>query len=313
MQPGNDIAGPCWHLLVRVALGLGMLAPLTAAAPAAAVTSQRVLPASSIGLFAVQDRVDAGANEAAVDQAVSASNADLAEARQFLARLIALIALVTCTFGNLAAYSQTNIKRLLAYSTIAHAGYMMMAVPPILELAGRDTNSARYAVASLAIDLAVYLFMNLGAFAVVAFLRNSMRSEEISDYAGLLRRCPGVAICFAIILLSLIGLPPLAGFLGKFAVFAAVADGFKVTNQPYLMALLVGGGLNTAVSLFYYLRIVKLMTMDPEPEGRAAFSLPITSPAGLYLCVLTIPTVVLIIFWDPLNRMAISAAANLFA
>jgi NADH-quinone oxidoreductase subunit N len=140
-----------------------------------------------------------------------------------------------------------------------------------------------------------------------------MRSEEISDYARLLRRCPGVAICFAIILLSLIGLPPLAGFLGKFAVFAAVADGFKVTNQPYLMALLVGGGLNTAVSLFYYLRIVKLMTMDPEPEGRAAFSLPITSPAGLYLCVLTIPTVVLIIFWDPLNRMAISAAANLFA
>ncbi len=210
-----------------------------------------------------------------------------------MARLIALLALVTCTFGNLAAYSQTNIKRMLAYSTIAHAGYMMMAVPPMLELAGVERASARYAVASLAIYLAVYLFMNLGAFAVVAFLRNAMRSENVADYAGLIRRCPGVAICFTVILLSLIGLPPLAGFLGKFAIFAALADGFKVSSEPYLMALLVGGGLNSAISLYYYLRVVKLMTMDPEPEHRVDFALPIASPAGAYVCLLTVPTVIL--------------------
>jgi NADH-quinone oxidoreductase subunit N len=299
-------------LLVRVALGFGMLAP-TAAATETAVTLPAPKLTTTAGLFAIEDQVDTGQPSDGSQPAASGTNASLQGARHFLGRLIALIALVTCTFGNLAAYSQTNIKRLLAYSTIAHAGYMMMAVPPILELAAVDANSARHAVAALAVYLAVYLFMNLGAFAVVAFLRNAMHSEQISDYAGLLRRCPGMAICFSAMLLSLIGLPPLAGFLGKFAVFAAIADGFRFTNQSYLMALLVGGGLNTAISLFYYLRVVKLMTMDPEPEDRAEFSLPMGSPAGIYILVLTIPTIVLIIFWEPLNRMAISAAANLFA
>ncbi len=85
--------------------------------------------------------------------------------------------------------------------------------------------------------------MNLGAFAVVAFLRNAMHSEEIADYAGLLRRCPGVAICFSIILLSLIGLPPLSGFLGKFAVFAALTDAFRATGKAYLMVSAVRGRL----------------------------------------------------------------------
>jgi NADH-quinone oxidoreductase subunit N len=294
-------------LLVRVALGFGMLAPPE---PESVASNQYAGRAATAGLFSVEDQI--GATDASNEESTTVTNADLAAARHFLGQLIALLALVTCTFGNLAAYSQTNIKRLLAYSTIAHAGYMMMAVPPILELVGVDTTSAQHAAASLAIYLSVYLFMNLGAFAVVAFLRNAMRSESIADYAGLLRRCPGIAICFAAMLLSLIGLPPLAGFLGKFAVFAAVADGFQFTSQPYLMALLVGGGLNTAISLFYYLRIVKLMTMDPEPEGRTDFSLPIGSPAGIFICLLTVPTVILIIFWDPLNRMAIAAASNLF-
>ena len=104
----------------------------------------------------------------------------------------------------------------------------------------------------------------------MAFLRNAMQSEEIADYAGLLRRCPGVAICFSIILLSLIGLPPLSGFLGKFAVFAALTDAFRATGKPYLMVLLVAGGVNSAISLFYYLRIVRLMTMQSESvAGRA--------------------------------------------
>ena len=202
------------------------------------------------GLFSVENRLVPTGLSTAEQSFPSVSNANCYRPVSSWRRLIALLALVTCTFGNLAAYSQTNIKRMLAYSTIAHAGYMMMAVPPILELVGVDTTSAQHAVAALAIYLSVYLFMNLGAFAVVAFLRNAMRSESIADYAGLLRRCPGIAICFAVILLSLIGLPPLAGFLGKFAIFAAVADGFQFTSQPYLMALLVGGGLNTAISLF---------------------------------------------------------------
>src|SRR4030095_8761778 len=120
----------------------------------------------------------------------------------------------TCTFGNLAAYGQTNIKRLLAYSTIAHAGYMMMPVAAVVAMAGIDNAGAARGIARLAIYIAVYLFMNLGAFAVVAFLRNAMRSEEIADYAGLVRRCPLTVVCFSIILFCLVGLPPLSGFIG---------------------------------------------------------------------------------------------------
>ena len=135
--------------------------------------------------------------------------------------MIALLAAVTCTFGNLAAYGQTNMKRLLAYSTIAHAGYMMMPVAAAVALAGDDPAAARCGRRRAGRSTsAIYLFMNLGAFAVVAFLRNAIGSEEIADYAGLIRRSPGLTVCMAIILFSLVGLPPLAGFAAKFAIFA---------------------------------------------------------------------------------------------
>ena len=232
--------------------------------------------------------------------------------RSTMSNLVALLAIITCTFGNLAAYGQTNIKRLLAYSTIAHAGYMMMAIPPVLALLGNDVHGAQNAVGSLVIYISVYLFMNLGAFAVVAFLRNAMHSEEIADYAGLLRRCPGVAICFSIILLSLIGLPPLSGFLGKFAVFAALTDAFRATDQAYLMVLLFVGGLNSAISLFYYLRIVRLMTMMPEPESRRPFAFPLASFPGLYVLLVTLPTALLILGWERLNSLALAAVRSLF-
>lgn len=225
-------------------------------------------------------------------------------ARKFIAGLIAVLAAVTCTFGNLAAYGQSNIKRLLAYSTIAHAGYMMMPVAAAVALSGRDPDGAREAVSALSFYVATYLFMNLGAFAAVAFLRNAMRTEEIADYAGLIRRAPGFVICFATILLSLVGLPPLAGFAGKFLAFAALTD-------AKMWTLLVIGGLNTAVSLFYYLRVVKVMTIDPEPENRVPVEFSIVSPAGVYLAVVTLPVVVLGVWWDPLNRWAQAAAERL--
>jgi NADH-quinone oxidoreductase subunit N len=226
--------------------------------------------------------------------------------------LVALLAIITCTFGNLAAYGQTNIKRLLAYSTIAHAGYMMMAVPPVLALLGTDAHGAQNAVRSLLIYIVVYLFMNLGAFSIVAFLRNAMHSEEIADYAGLLRGWPGVAICFSIILLSLIGLPPLSGFVGKFAVFAALTDAFRTTDKAYLMVLLFVGGLNSAVSLFYYLRIVRLMTTMPEPEPRRSFSFPMASLPGLYVLLMTLPTALFVFGWERLNALALAAVRSLF-
>lgn len=242
-----------------------------------------------------------------------AANATLEPVRTNIAWLLALLSIVTCTFGNLAAYGQTNIKRLLAYSTIAHAGYMMMAVPPVLVLLATDVLGARQAVGALLVYIAAYLFMNLGAFAVVAFLRNAMKSEEIADYAGLLRSSPGIAICFSVILLSLVGLPPLSGFVGKFAVFAALTDAFRATGKPYLMVLLVAGGVNSAISLFYYLRIVRLMTMQAPTVPDRGVSIPISSPAGLYLLLLTVPTVVMILGWEPLNSLVLAAVKTLFA
>jgi NADH-quinone oxidoreductase subunit N len=309
-------------LLVRVVVGFGWLAPagVHPGERSTAATQVTAGVRAAGGFLSVADAVPAsradvsksGTRVASAAVVPAAGSGNLGQVRSIMSSLLALLALVTCTFGNLAAYGQTNMKRLLAYSTIAHAGYMMMAVPAMLALLGSDVHGAEGAVAALVIYIAVYLFMNLGAFAVVALLRDAMHSEEIADYAGLLRRCPGVAICFSIILLSLIGLPPLSGFLGKFAIFAALTDAFRATGGASMMVLLFVGGLNTAVSLFYYLRVVRLMTMAPEPESRTPFVLSMASLPGLYLLLVTLPTVLFILGWEYLSALALAAARSLF-
>jgi NADH-quinone oxidoreductase subunit N len=250
--------------------------------------------------------------DASSDEAAAPYGTDpLAPVRQFIALVVGVIAIVTCTFGNLAAYGQTNIKRLMAYSTIAHAGYMMLAIPAAVAVASTDPAVARNAIAALALYIAIYLLMNLGAFAVIAFYRNALGSEEISDYSGLVRRSPVIVIMFALILFSLVGLPPLAGFLGKFAVFAALTDAWKQTGNGYLLTLLVLGGLNTAVSLFYYLRVVKVMTIDPELDSSpGATSVPFL--ATTFVVILVIPIVTLLVYADTLNDWTQAAARQLF-
>jgi NADH-quinone oxidoreductase subunit N len=148
--------------------------------------------------------------------------------------------------------------------------------------------------------------MNLGAFAIVAFLRNHLGSEEIADYAGLARTSPGVAVCFSVILVSLVGIPPLAGFAGKFLIFYSLLS-------ADLIALLVIGGVNTFLSLFYYLRVIRVMTIDPELEGRAHQSLPLASLAGVLVSVLTVPVIILGVWIDPLREAASAAARRLFS
>jgi NADH-quinone oxidoreductase subunit N len=219
----------------------------------------------------------------------------LAPVRFYLASLIALLAAVTCTFGNLAAYGQTNIKRLLAYSTIAHAGYMMMPVAAAVVLVGNagQPDGTTNAVAALIVYLGVYLFMNFGAFAVVAFVRNARGSESIADYAGMVRRSPAVAVALAVILFSLVGLPPLAGFSAKFAAFAALLD-------ANLYLLLIIGGLNTVVSLFYYLRVVKVMMLEAEPEAQPAADIPLFSIPGVYAVVLAATMFLIFLRWEGL-------------
>jgi NADH-quinone oxidoreductase subunit N len=152
--------------------------------------------------------------------------------------------------------------------------------------------------------VSVYFFMNLCAFAVVAFLRNELHSEEIADYAGLIRRAPIVVVCFALVLFSLVGLPPLGGFAAKLRVFYALVE-------ANMLSVLVIGGLNTALSLFYYLRVVKVMTMDPEPELRLPLAIPLLP--GAFVVALTIPVIVLGIWWDGLNVWAKYAVINLIS
>jgi len=231
--------------------------------------------------------------------------AGLADVRHFMVYVIGLMAAVTCTLGNLAAYGQTNMKRLLAYSTIAHAGYLLMGVTAAVALLGAgDQDGCRRAVTALAFYLGTYLFMNLGAFAIVAVLRNRLRSEEIASYAGLVRTSPGMVVAAGVVLVSLIGLPPLAGFVSKFLVFASLVEAISFgAERPLMLVLLVIGGVNTVVSLFYYLRVLKVMTFDPPPMDRVATAAPVWLPGALVTAVV-VPVVLLGIFWSGLYAYA---------
>jgi len=153
----------------------------------------------------------------------------------------------------------------------------------------------------------LYLFMNLGAFAIIAFLRGALGSEEIADYAGLVRSCPLTAVAFAIILLSLIGLPPLAGFAGKIWIFYSLV----AAGGPLMMTLLVVAGLNTVISLVYYLRVVKVLTIDPAPDSQGPISMHFI-PATYALAV-ALPVLVLGVWFDSVYRWASAAAVHLFS
>jgi NADH-quinone oxidoreductase subunit N len=286
-------------LLVRVAIGIGTAqpAPPTAGVPLAPPVHADTAPAQTVAF-------QQPANDAPT-ATTSADPAPLAPVRKFTVILLAIVGAVTCTFGNLAAYGQTNIKRMLAYSTIAHAGYMIMAVAAAVQLAGTNTLGAREAVTALLFYLALYLFMNLGAFAIVAFLRNTLGSEEIADYAGLIRTTPVTAVAMTCILVSLIGIPPMAGFWGKVAIFMALVE----AGGPWMITLLVIAGLNTAISLIYYLRVAKVMCIDPAPAHRA--SVAIGFLPAVYVLIVAIPVLVYGIIPDSIVEIARNATQQL--
>ena len=230
---------------------------------------------------------------------------------------LGVIAIVTTTFGNLAAYSQTNVKRLLAYSTIAHAGYMLMAVSAMLVvLYGNQpdaTFEATRAVGGLLFYLVVYLFMNLGAFAVVALIRNQIFSEEIEDYRGLAWEAPALCVCMLICFFSLVGLPPMGGFFGKWYIFASL---YKAGSVHWSMwVLLVVGGLNTVFSLFYYLRVLKAMFIETRPSHARSAKVQSFSSPVFYVGMVTAPVILLgTIGWlmDGLSNKVREVAGVLF-
>ena len=170
-----------------------------------------------------------------------------------------VLSVVTMTVGNFAALTQSNLKRMLAYSSIAHAGYLLI---------GAVSGTAR-GVTAMLVYLFVYAFMQLGAFAVLALMRRQdVVGDELKDLNGLFFRQPFAAVAMLLFMLSLGGIPPTAGFMGKFWLFgAAIESGY--------IWLAVIGVLNSAVSLYYYIRIVVYMMLKNEPAG----SEPKQSPA----------------------------------
>jgi len=213
-----------------------------------------------------------------------------------LTPILAVISALTMIVGNLLAISQTNIKRLLAYSSIAHAGYILMAFVPYGQ-AGVVATS----VASGLFYLVSYAISNFGAWAVVIALEGKEgKGLEISDYAGLGRKHPALAAAMAVFMLSLTGIPPTLGFVGKFYLFRAAIEG-----QFYLLAVI--GVVTSLISAYYYLRVVVTMYMrEGEPETTSEPWLNLTWSVSAIL------TVIVSLFPAPLFSWATSAVFRLF-
>lgn len=178
------------------------------------------------------------------------------------AAVIGVLGALTATVGNLGALVQNNIKRLLAYSSIAHAGYILCALSLLVAWTpGADV--AAVVGQTVLLYLAVYLFMNLGAFTVAALIWRETGSEDIRDYAGLGRRNPILAACMAAFLISLIGLPPFAGFLAKLQVMLVLGQA-----GGWFWALVAVIGINTIISLYFYARVLRQMYLSDngQPE-----------------------------------------------
>ncbi len=193
--------------------------------------------------------------------------------------LLWLAALLTMIIGNFGALVQTNVKRLLAYSSIAHAGYVLVAV----------ASHSEVGTAAAMFYLAAYALMNLGAFAVVSHVcGKGERSVEVRDFAGLAARQPVTAALLAVFLLSLIGVPLTAGFFGKFYIFRAAL-------QSDLVWLTVLGLLNSAVAAYYYLRVLVAMYMHEAPESAAELP-PLNGSLGAAVWLSAAGTLILGVF-----------------
>jgi NADH-quinone oxidoreductase subunit N len=209
----------------------------------------------------------------------------LASSRASWEPLLAVVAVLTMTVGNLAAISQSNIKRLLAYSSISHAGYMLLGL-----IAGNETG-----LQGIAVYVLVYAFMNLGAFLVViAMRRKNIIGEDLDDMAGLMYKSPGYAILMLVFLLSLAGIPPTAGFLGKYYIFLALIE-----THHYVLAVIAT--LYVAVAIYYYFRVVKIMFV-----GELAERAPLATSFGLRLAlgITGVLTLGVGVYPEPLLRMA---------
>jgi NADH-quinone oxidoreductase subunit N len=206
--------------------------------------------------------------------------------------LVAILAVLSMTIGNLVAVWQNNLKRLLAYSSIAHAGYMLTGVVVL----------SNEGLSAIMVYFAIYLFMNLGAFYCVMLIADKTGSEDIDEYRGIGARSPFLAVALAVFLVSLTGLPPTAGFIGKLYIFAALINGGWTW-------LAIVAALNSVIALYYYVRVFRNMFLRVEESPSPRITLSGIQNAALL--VLLVPTLLLGLYFAPLVQLA-QASVRLF-
>lgn len=199
-----------------------------------------------------------------------------------------VLSIITMTLGNFAALWQDNLKRMLAYSSIAHAGYLLLGMAVL----------SNQGMIAIIIYFAVYAFMNLGAFFVVMLIANKIGSENIDDYKGLGYSQPFLGVSLAIFLVSLTGLPPTAGFVGKLYLFIALVD-------AKMIALAVVALLNSVVSLYYYISVLKNLFLTRPENGTFEFKVSFSN--GLVMMLLAAPIIILGLYFTPLIDLAKSS------
>jgi NADH-quinone oxidoreductase subunit N len=222
--------------------------------------------------------------------------------QQDLPILFGLLSVITMTFGNLVAIRQTDVKRLLAYSSIAHAGYLLMGLTVY--------NSA--AIEAILFYFFVYMIMNLGAFWIVIVMVNRVGSAEISRFNGIAFKAPFLFSALFVFLISLTGLPPTAGFVGKFMLFKVVvgaglsnmnAAGHITPMTAFYLLLALIGVLNSAVSLYYYMGIARAMAFEKAADDRPLGDDPLDRA---YAAAFMVPAVALIYFAPILQLIALA-------
>lgn len=218
--------------------------------------------------------------------------------------LFTALAFATLFYGNLAAIPQTNIKRLLGYSSIGHCGYLLMGLAALGPAGAFHGQAASSGTAAILFYLLAYALTTMAAFLVIILFSRATGSDELDDYSGLSRRSPLMAASLAVALLSFAGVPPLAGFFGKFMLLGSVAQ-----NGPEGFWLLVAGGINVVVGLYYYLCVIKRMYIHAP---RDASPLRVAGPSAALLYSLTGLLILLGLFPGPLVTLATDAARVAF-
>lgn len=222
--------------------------------------------------------------------------------------MVGILAIITMIVGNVVALQQTNIKRMLAYSSIAQAGYILIA---LVVAANNDHDIGAYALTGGLFHIITYSFMKAGAFIALAAAATWGIGEEMSDWKGISKRAPFLAFAMAIFMLSFAGIPPLAGFASKFVLFSSAIQAAGSATAMYATlyySLALVGIATSAISLVYYWRVIRVMYIE-EGEGRR---IVVTSSAGIAVAIAVLGTILLGIFPTVALELSRDAAASMF-